>query len=184
MSRTKFPRSLAVQVARELTSWLTPYCERLIFAGSLRRLKAEVGDIEVLYIPKLSTEPDGLFDTKQVNLVDRCLDDLIANGLLQKRKNVNGHETWGAKNKLAVHSSGIGIDFFEANAANWFNYLVCRTGSALTNTRIAAAALTKGWKWHPTRDGFSDEYGKLVRVESEQDVFRLVGLPYLEPCRR
>lgn len=36
---------------------------------------------------------------------------------------------YGSKNKLMRHrASGIPVDLFSATTANWFNYLVCRTG--------------------------------------------------------
>lgn len=185
MSKPKFPRAVAMDVAAQLCRALKLATDRLVVAGSLRRLRPEVGDVEILYIPKFDTVQDGLFDTKQVNLADSVIEQLLSVGELAKRENVNGGTAWGQKNKLARHvRSGIPVDLFEATTGNWFNYLVCRTGSANHNLRIAQAAQDKGWKWHPYGEGFTDLYGDLVRVESEQDVFRLVGLPYLEPKER
>jgi DNA polymerase (family 10) len=183
--KTKFPRAAALAVARDLQQWLSPFCERLIFAGSLRRRKASVGDVELLYIPLFGTVRDGLFDTKQVSAVDVRLEALLAEGFLDKRLNVDGHTTWGEKNKLAVHAfSNIPVDLFAATPANWFNYLVCRTGSAENNTRIAAAAQNKGWKWNPYGMGFTDAHQRIIPVTCERDVFELAGLPYLEPWER
>lgn len=183
--KRKFQRRDAIDVARLLVDFLSPYCERLIVAGSLRRRKAEVGDVEILYIPKFTSFPDGLFDTKRVNLVDQELTRLLEVRTIEKRLNIASSESWGPSNKLARHTtSQIPVDLFQASAVNWFNYLVCRTGSALNNTRISSAAQTKGWKWHPYHSGFTDEEGRAVPVTSEHDVFRLVGLPYLEPWQR
>jgi DNA polymerase (family 10) len=183
--KPKFPRQAAIEVARQLHAWLGPSCDRVIFAGSLRRRKQFVGDIEILYIPKFETAPDGLFDTKQLNLSDQAIDRLLSIGAIQKRPNTLGHDSWGQKNKLALHTeTGIPIDLFAATARNWWNYLVCRTGGAENNVRIAAAAQSKGWKWHPYNAGFTDQHGNLVSVTSEEDVFRHVGLPYLQPWER
>jgi DNA polymerase/3'-5' exonuclease PolX len=183
--KPKFPRSDALEVTRIIIAFIQPFCERLVVAGSLRRRKPEVGDIEILYIPKFSTEPDGLFDTKQINCVDRELENLLQVQTITKRLSILGCESWGQRNKLARHTtSQIPVDFFQASRSNWFNYLVCRTGSASNNTRIASAAQSKGWKWHPYGPGFTDQAGHMVDVESEQDVFRLVGIPYLEPWQR
>lgn len=183
--KTKFPRAAAMAAAAELCRALKPACERLVVAGSLRRRRAEVGDIEILYVPAFQTVPDGLFHTKKENRVDCILAQLLAEGLLRKRRNKLGSEIWGEENKFAVHvQSGIPVDLFQCRPASWFSYLVCRTGGAENNVRIASAALTKGWKWHPYGRGFSDQEGRLIPVESEQDVFRLVGLPYLEPWQR
>lgn len=184
MSKIKYPRATALAVAKELCD-IQRLCERLIFAGSLRRRKSEVGDVEILYIPKFTTVPDGLFDSKQVNIVDVCLEEMIRAGIIAKRRNVNGSVMWGEKNKLAVHAaSGIPVDFFAATTENWFNYLVCRTGGAESNMAIASAAQAKGWKWNPYGVGFTDQHGGEWPVASEREVFSLAGLPYKEPWER
>lgn len=174
-----------MQVAAELCDRLKPFCEHLVVAGSLRRRKAEVGDVEILYIPKFESRPDGLFDRKMVNLVDEELERALRSSVIRKRLNSEGSETWGPKNKLAVHaSSGVPVDFFSTTPECWFNYLVCRTGGAESNVRIASAAQRKGWMWHPDKRGFTDNDGQWQAVRSEEDVFAMVGLPYLQPWER
>lgn len=185
--KSKFPRAAAMEVAAELVRALrtVTLADRLIVAGSLRRRKAEVGDVEILYIPREHTEPDGLFDQRTVNESDTALEALVRSGAIAKRPNSLGSEIWGENNKLALHvATGIPVDLFRARESNWFNLLVCRTGSAQYNIRIAAAAQARGWKWHPYRTGFTDAYGAVVPVRSERDAFDLVGLPYLEPWQR
>jgi DNA polymerase/3'-5' exonuclease PolX len=187
--KIKYPRAQAIAAAKEILALLIH--ERVIISGSLRRRKNEVGDIEILYIPKIEwkhdVEASDLFQDRArgKNLSDHSIVAMVQSGLIRPRENVIGRTTWGDKNKLAVHcASGIPVDFFATTAAAWFNYLVCRTGGSENNVRIASAAQEKGWKWHPYNCGFTDEEGRAVRVESEQDVFRLVGLPYLEPWQR
>lgn len=185
--RQKYPRAAALAVARELCAVLKPACERLIVAGSLRRRKDLVGDVEIVYAPIVAEIRAGLFeaDTQKVSAVDCELDKLQARGVIGRRRNVNGSEMWGEKNKLAFHcASGVPVDFFAATAANWFNYLVCRTGGARSNTEIAAAAKRKGWQWNPYGAGFTNERGELVRMASERDVFAFAGLPWREPWER
>ena len=184
--KKKYPRAEALKVARHVCLKLADACPRLICAGSLRRRKLEVGDVKIFYIPDFEIVADGLFDTQRLNKVDRILDQFIAEGILGRRKNVNGSEMWGEKNKLAVHvASGIPVDFFAATEANWFNYLVCRTGGAENNRQIAVAANNKGWTWNPYGPGFSRiGSGEKFSVTSERDVFDFVGLPYREPWER
>lgn len=187
--KTKFPRAAALAVAKELCDVLRPVAERLIVAGSLRRRKAEVGDVEILFVPKLKAVPFDLFGTVvQMSLVEDALADLLEGGVLAKRKNVNGSEMWGAKNMLAVHvASGIPVDLFAATEANWWNYLVCRTGPGESNIAIASAAQAMGWKWNPYGAGFSRQIGLTTEervVGSEREVFEFVGLPFKEPWER
>lgn len=186
--KQKYPRAEALKVAKQLCVSLADITERLIVAGSLRRRKFEVGDVEILFIPKLVTQSVDFFTSKSVSAVDLMLDRLIAEGIIAKRKNVNGSEMWGEKNKLAVHvASGIPVDFFATKEESWFNYLVCRTGGAENNRQIATAANNKGWTWNPYGSGFSRPSGlgkAFHQVKSERDVFEFVGMPYREPWER
>jgi DNA polymerase/3'-5' exonuclease PolX len=188
--KPKFDAEIALGVARELCATLRPVTERLIVAGSLRRRKALVGDVEILYVPKTQEEQDGLFDTRTVNMADATIARLESEGVLERRKNINGSEMFGEKNKLMRHrGSGVPVDLFAATAENWWNYLVCRTGPADSNTRICMAAQARGWKWNPYGVGFSRPStvtapGEERRMESERDVFEFVGLPFSEPWER
>lgn len=193
--KTKYPRAAAIEVARFLVQCLTPCCSRILVAGSLRRRKAEVGDVEILYIANevIGPDPADLFSKeKKFNAVDVALHELIAtHGTLEKRENSLGRTAWGAQNKLARHvASGIPVDLFAATPQNWWNLVVCRTGGAENNVAICNAAIDAGWKWNPYGDGFSrpnpERPGWLLirEMHSEREVFEWVGLPYLEPWER
>jgi DNA polymerase/3'-5' exonuclease PolX len=186
--KRRFLREKALLVARFLCIYLADHCVRIEVAGSLRRRKAEVGDIELVFIPDMQMEPVDFFTTNSVSCVDKVLEDMIRKGILAKRLNVRGGTAWGERNKLALHvESGIPVDLFAATSANWFNYLVCRTGPGESNIRIATAAQAKGWKWNPYGDGFSRPAGlgrEIHPVKSEREVFEFVGLEYKEPWER
>lgn len=185
--KPRFPYAAAYAVAAELCRALEPLTARLIVAGSLRRKKTLVGDVELLFVPLFQEVPFDLFGSVvQMSLADDALATLLENGTLAKRKNVNGSEMWGDKNKLAVHvASGIPVDLFATTEASWFNYLVCRTGPGESNIAIAQAAKRKGWRWNPYGDGFTREDGReSFRVDSEHAVFEFVGLPYRNPWQR
>ena len=183
--KRKFPRANALAVAKELCAALQPCCERLIVAGSLRRRKSAVGDVEILYIPRFEDRQFDLLTVAPMNLAEEAIGGMMCRGLLSKRASKTGSFAWGAKNKLALHRSGIPVDLFAANEENWWNYLVCRTGPADSNTRICMAAQQRGWKWTPYGAGFSrSDGGETYQVESEADVFRFVGLPFAEPWER
>lgn len=201
---TKLSATEALPIAQEIVDVLEEHCEvragqaLIIVAGSLRRRKPFVSDIEILFVPKVraARADDGpaafssdLFRAPApVNEAEIAIANLLRLGLLAKRPNVNGIEAWGAKNKLGVHGpSGMPVDLFTATSDNWFNYLVCRTGGAMNNVRICEAAIAKGWKWNPYGSGFSRPKGLSVEhhvVTSEREVFEFVGLPYLEPWKR
>ena len=185
-TKTRFPRAAAIAVARELVAALQPHCSRLIVAGSLRRKKADVGDVEILFIPRTETVQIDLLRRGRISLADLALDRMLEVGTLAKRKGAGGHSSWGDKNKLAVHcQSGIPVDFFATTEPCWYNYLVCRTGPADLNTMIASAARDRGMKWHPYGVGFEVLATRQhIPVDSEEAVFEIVGIPYLSPEER
>lgn len=76
-TREKFPLALAEATGKSLIQMLADTCERIEMAGSVRRQVFEVGDIELLCIPKpgavdLFGEPVGsesLLDLRWTRLV-------------------------------------------------------------------------------------------------------------------
>lgn len=183
----RFPRSFAMGVAEEIVGSLRPSCLRIEVAGSLRRGKASVGDVEIVYVPISVSRPAGgdLFSREVAYLPDDRISEMEASGVLARRLNKAGRQTFGDKNKLMLHvPSGIPVDLFSTTEEAWWNYLVCRTGPAELNQRIASAALGRGWRWNPYGAGFTDGDGRVYPVSRERDVFELVGLPYAEPKDR
>jgi DNA polymerase/3'-5' exonuclease PolX len=190
--KPRFPANDALAVAREICAVLKPASEVMLVAGSLRRRRPEVGDVEVLFVPvkRRKSDPGQLSlagaPTVEVDEAELAIWQLVQAGVLKKRLKANGTETWGTKNRLAVHvASGIPVDLFSAQEANWWSLVVCRTGSAHHNIRVCEAAKAKGWHWNPYGAGFYDRHKTLVRrVTSERDLFEAVGLPWREPWER
>jgi DNA polymerase (family X) len=182
-TKPRFPREAALVVAGELVHLLGPVCERIAIAGSLRRGKADVGDVEILFVPRMEERPVDMFATSPFSLADEAIQRLLDAGTLTTRPNITGGTTWGDLNKLALHAaSGIPVDLFTASEDNWFNYLVCRTGPAESNQRIATAAHNLGWQWNPYGPGFTHrETSEQRACHSEEAVFAFVGLPFHPP---
>ncbi len=187
MSDTRYQYQSAIKVAVIIQEYLRPACERIVIAGSLRRMKDDVGDIELLYIPKIMERPGlDMFEPDVINVADEAINALLADGLLRKRLNKNGGTAWGSMNKLAVDAiTGIPVDLFLTTETAWFNYLVCRTGPADSNTEIASRAKAAGWKWNPYGEGFTRlADGKVMPMRSERQVFEFVGMAFCEPSGR
>jgi len=165
----------AQKIAEELKARLEASCHRIAIAGSIRRGKPFVGDIELLCIPMFV---DG------VDQLDHEVGYLVATGILDYRRNKLGSKIYGPKNKLMLHlPSGIGVDIFSTDEECWWVSLVVRTGGAPTNKRIAMAAIRKGWHLQAYGHGFTTPRGDVV-CHSEEEVFRAVGLLYVPPERR
>lgn len=144
-----------------------------------------MGDVEILYISRMGERQADMFSTEWVSLADEEIERMLAEGVLVKRLSKIGGPAWGKKNKLAVHRSGVPVDLFQTTAESWWNYLVCRTGPADSNTRIASEAQRQGHKWNPYGAGFTRlGDGGMIAMDSEEAVFSFVGLPYHPPWLR
>ena len=171
-------------VGREVAGRISGACARLEIVGSVRRLRPEVGDVEILFIPRRGTVdvPGELFP-READLTDAGIAAMLRDGTLGLRRKKNGTTTFGPDIKLLVHRpTGIPVDLFRARESNWWCQLVCRTGGAANNERIATLAKQRGWKWNMNGGGFVKRDGSLHhRVASEEDVYEFVGIPYLRP---
>jgi DNA polymerase (family 10) len=166
----------AKAIAGYIKTLLEPSCYRIEIAGSIRRQKPDVGDIEFLCIPKFGGYRD---------LLDERLKWLIGTRVLDYRLNKRGSKTYGPKNKLLLHvNSGIGVDIFSTDLECWPVALVVRTGGERTNKEIASLALERGMRFHAYGRGFTLADGSELVCYTEEDVFKAVGLPYLEPWER
>ena len=65
----KYPHAEAQAIAQEVVEQLRPHCERIVVAGSIRRKKSEVGDIEIVAIPKPYSS--GLFENGLAKVVNQ-----------------------------------------------------------------------------------------------------------------
>jgi len=164
----RWPLAEAQKIASEVLEQLKPHCKRIEIAGSIRRKKPGVGDIEVVAVPlPYST---GLLE-----------DGLAA--VVNKWEKVKGELEYGkTKYTQRILPEGIKLDLFFAEEGNWGSIFAIRTGSAEYSHQI----LAKGW----VRQGFKSEGGYLFRdgdkyeVPEEKDLFRMIGIPYTEPENR
>jgi len=189
--KPKFAFTVAHVVAMQIVEALEPGCERIVIAGSLRRCEKTVGDIEIVYVPKfVDATPPGELVERSIDLSIGKIWNLIDVGVLVRRQNTNGSDTFGPRNKLMRHvQSQIPVDLFATDERSWFNYLVCRTGPAAFNIRVANRARELGWKWHPYDRGFSRvRTGSTVIewqvIRTEEHLFEFLGWQYCQPWER
>lgn len=185
----RFTNDAAWSAAMEILQLLGPVCEKFEVAGSLRRRRPQVSDIEIVFVSsyKSAQQPEDFFgDPPLENQVEPQIEALLEMQVLRRRLNSKGRTSWGVMNKLAVHvRTGIPVDLFTSSIENFYNYLVCRTGPAESNIDICNAAIAKGWKWNPYGSGFTRNDGNASHpVSTEREVFEFVGLPYKEPWDR
>ncbi|MCX7723468.1 MAG: hypothetical protein N2379_10505 [Verrucomicrobiae bacterium] len=174
-----YPLELARQVGARYVGALQGFCTRIAVAGSVRRKRAYVGDVDIV----IGTAAPGLLAAEHpATGVLAALDKLVETGQLRKRA-ANGRTVWGDRVRLAADAaSGIPVDFYIVDEAVFPNQLFCRTGPRELNIYIASCARARGLCWDPFSPGFARP-GKdgCVVVREENDVFKILELKPLEP---
>lgn len=156
----------ALNIAESTKILLAPFCERIEIAGSIRRGKDEVKDIEIVAIPK--PYDIGLFDSGIATVVN-------------KWQKVKGELP--CKYTQRVLPEGIKLDLFFATKINWGLIYAIRTGSADYSHKVLATEwFKKGFK--SVNGNLYTWDSKLVELKEEEDLFKLLNLPYLDPKYR
>lgn len=192
-TKPKVPYRDAWIASRLWLEKLAPLTEKLALAGSIRRQRPTVGDIEIVLVPKLvARQPDpfekmlGSMREPPVDVADTFLNLALAHGHLKKRVGQAGHTAWGPSNKLAIDvASGIPIDFFSTTLECFPMLLVIRTGGKQTNINLANAAARRGWKLKPYHGGYENRRtGEMHICKTEEECFTFVGLQCPPPTHR
>lgn len=183
----RYPRAVAEKVITDIVNDLGPWTERYDIAGSYRRGKADVGDVEMVYIPKYRNRVTDLFGAiEQVDLLGEWLEEnmLSPGAMFSLRMNSAGRKIgFGPLNKMLVHNAtNVPVDIFTTSAANWGMAMVVRTGPADLNIHIMRAFLAKGMKGHAY--GGVTRRGLDMPMPTEEDVFKALGWSYRVPQDR
>ena len=143
----------------------------------------EVGDIELLCVPKAGAVDLFGEPVASESLLDLRCSELIDQGVLAPRPNKLGAVTIGPLNKLLVHpATGIGVDIFATSAENWGMAMVVRTGPVGFNVRMMSRFRELGMAGH-AYGGVTSE-GEELQCPTEERVFELLEWEYLEPWKR
>jgi len=149
----------AQSIADSVVKRLRPYCTKIEVAGSVRRGRPFVNDIDIVLIPK---DPWNLRY------------EIARLGPIKLR---------GDKIQRVIHD-GIQVDIYLADQKTWATLLLIRTGSKNSNIRLTTLAKRKGWKLHASGSGLFDENGQRIAGDSEESIFEALGIPYQRPERR
>jgi DNA polymerase/3'-5' exonuclease PolX len=186
----------ALTLATNLIEPMRRSCHRVEIAGSLRREKPEVKDIEIVAAPKWLTLPDvsDLFGEKTVQR-NRLYWEWAENA------NRSGPRLQWIKPGTAeideyplsedgkywrgyLPHAGIKLDIFLCTPENWGAIFAIRTGSAdFSKALVTHAKNNCGYRFEGG-NLVESATGAIVPVPEEADVFRLLDLEYLPPKDR
>jgi len=169
----------AALIAGSCLAHLCPHCDKITVAGSIRRKKKDVKDIEIVCIPKEKPVFRDLFneDVKArdpafihaVNAWNKVKGDPI--GRYTQREIPDDERVCAIK-----------LDLFMCVPDNFGLMLAIRTGPAdYSHHVIAEGAHKVGMK---IQGGMLTQNGELVPVPDEETLYKHLRIPYLPPGDR
>ncbi|MGW3496175.1 DNA polymerase/3'-5' exonuclease PolX [Streptomyces sp. NPDC001020] len=160
----RIPLHLAMDAAEGIVAELSEVkgCRRCTYAGSLRRMKETIGDIDILVAARRSAP---------------FMDALAA---LPSTAEVIAH---GAKKTSIRTTKGVQVDLRVLPPDSWGAGLQYFTGSKAHNIRTRTIAVRQGLKLseYGLFDAESDES---LASRSEEEVYARLGLPWIPPTLR
>lgn len=157
-----------------------PACHRIEVAGSLRRMKPQVRDIEIVAIPK----PD-------IDLFGNALDTNQIDYVLQSWPAVSGVIKSGAKYKQFKFIGSTGSEyvvdlFLQPDPLTWPVNFLLRTGSAEFSHKMVTPQSRGGFKPDhlEIREARVWDGGTALELKEEEEIFELWGMNYVKPRDR
>ncbi len=149
----------AQRIAEGVVKELSPYCSRIMVAGSVRRKKPLVNDIDLVLVP------DDLWNLNA---------ELMKLGQLK----MSGPKI------MRFMIGNVQLDIYVADEKTWATLLLIRTGSAENNIRLATLAKKRGWRLAASGDGLFNENEERIAGDTEESIYEALGLPYQRPEER
>lgn len=181
----KRPYAQVMRVAECLMDALHPACRRIEIAGSLRRQKEMVGDIEIVAVPRIVTKTTtNLFGEPIRETSESMVELLLAswpltfhkNGPKYKQFSFDWRSGWTFKVDL----------FLQPDPATWgWNFMI-RTGSADFSHKMVTPKRFGGYRPEHLTVNMARIWNDGVPIEApeETDVFRVWGMDFVEPQNR
>lgn len=168
------PLAKAESLAARVAELLSDVCERIEIAGSIRRRRPVVGDIDLvaLPVPGLEAELSRVFRS--------CAEvgGLMLDGRVSKRCRLRKSgvqcDLWIAHHPL--------YDLITPLPTNWGAMMLTYTGSTQHNIRILERAKNLGHTWKPGH-GLVREDGR-IHSETEEEIFAALQWDYILPQDR
>ncbi len=158
-------------------------CIQVEIAGSIRRQKPEVKDIEIVAQPYLRTDLFGA-PLDEDSQLDALVGKMIREGTLKKRLNGEGNtQAYGQKFKALVTSDGMPLDLFLVRPpAQWGAVFAIRTGPADYSKFLVTACQGMGLRCVDGRLVYTD--GATFASPTEEAFFKGCGVPWIPPEQR
>ena len=177
--KNKLPIRIMEPIAVYWRDLLFQNCRRIEVAGSLRRRRSEIGDLELVAIPK--------------NALYHQLDDLLSKQAIRH----TDPKRWGLKYRSFVSAvsvvnsvrleEDVQIDLaLQPDPATWGVNFLLRTGSAEFSRKMVTPRGEGGFMpdHYRVEDARLKAGATVLDTPEEEDVFRLYGIDYVLPPQR
>jgi DNA polymerase (family 10) len=163
-------------LASKIIRIVEPFCVRVEVAGSFRRLRPIINDLDIVIQPK--PEPGSWVQIlkalrSEFDAVTEKQGDKLATLYLRFSKKHSDFEELGH----------VQIDLYRATSATWGILLLVRTGSKEHNVYLCNLALAKGMRLLYSQ-GLVDKDGHVLAGRTEEEVFQALGMPFVIPQDR
>ncbi len=164
----------AKTIAEKYLAMFKPFCNEVMIAGSVRREKAEVKDIELVALPKAEMKMIDMFNCESIR--DEGFINLV-NSFNRTKGNGKG------KYAQLILIEGIKLDLFIADGNNFGLIFMIRTGSAEFSKRMVTEIKSKGFYCEGGYLHSSDD-DRIIPVRTEKDFFEITGMKFVEARER
>lgn len=160
----------AQKLADKIVEALAPYCLKIEVAGSIRRRKENVNDIDLVVVP---SDLGGFISRLKQNTLPKSVG----------KENIIVHLRDRDSTQLDIFvAKEPEKTLFETKPGNWGTLLLCRTGSKEHNIFIANLAISRGMRWHPYNGLY--RHNRLIAWETEESIYSSLGIPFVTPENR
>lgn len=160
----RLPLAEAMSIAEDIVGILekSGLCVDIEIAGSLRRMKDTIGDIDILVTTKKTDEVKKIFTT--MALVKEVISSGPTKSTVLLRAGIEAD-----MRVLDPEQFGAGLYYFTGSKQH---HVSTRTMAVKKHITVSEYGVYKGTKEHK---------GKLIAARTEEDVFKAIGLPYIPP---
>ena len=155
----------AEKLASQIKTAVEAQCDKIEIAGSIRRQKATVHDIDFVVATKNDAEWQKINEKlKQLKAKPNCQGNSVIKAFVPCQK------------------AFFQVDFYRAKPSTFGIHLLVRTGSAEHNMWLAGYAFSKGMRLKYSEGLIKDD--SIVAGENEKGVFEALGLDCPLPSER
>lgn len=169
----RVPYATAHYIANEIKKTILPFVDTLEFAGSLRRKRETIKDIDIL----IREEKDKFKET-----LDCCLAAIDGDENIEIEVVTHGD----VKASLRVHINDMPrmrVDLWMVEPYCWGSYLNYATGSKEHNIKLRELAQKQNLLVNE-KGIFHAKTGERFGGENETDLYEILGIDYVEPTDR